>query len=119
MKIKDKNIKKSVDNMTREYNKTLTKAIIDMMKLTGCRADNNFSFGKPIIFTSSQASDKHGIKVNSDAIVVNGLYFHEEPYHVPYLMATYDCEAVLLSIDWHPNDYLLIYKAVRKAVLAY
>ncbi len=119
MKIKDKNIKKSVDNMTREYNRTLTKAIIDLMKLTGCRTGNNFSFGKPIIFTSAQISGERGINVNSDAIVINGLMFYEEPYHVPFLMATYDCEAVYSSIEWHPNDYLLIYKAVRKAVLAY
>lgn len=119
MKIKDKNIQKSVEAVTEEYEKTLTKAIVDLMKLTGCGSRQYFGFDKPVIITSARTWGEHGVRINSDFVVVNGLFYVEENEKIIYLHASYDCTPVLTSQCWHPEDYMLIYKAVLKEVKAY
>ena len=119
MKIKDKNIQKSVENITDEYRKTLTKAIVDLMKLTGCGSHQYFCFGKPVVITSAHTWGENGIKINGDFVVVNGLFYVEDNNEISFLIAAYDCEPVLSSFKWHPEDYQLIYKSVLKAVKAY
>jgi len=119
MKIKDKNIQKSVETMTAEYKKTLTKAIVDLVKLTGCGSRQYFGFDKPVIITSAHTWGENGVRINGDFVVVNGLFYVEDNGEISFLNAAYDCTPVLSSIKWHPEDYLLIYKAVLKEVKAY
>lgn len=124
MKITDKNIKKSVEAITNEYNRTLTKAIVDLMKLTGCRSGENFSFEKPIVITSGKTWGHRGVRLSCDLVLINGISFHEKlndhgDSEISYLEALYDGECTLVSFYFHTEDYKLIYDAVLKAVKAY
>ena len=119
MKIKNKNIKKSVDNVTLEFKRTLTKAIIDLMKLTGCKSGDYYSFREPIVFISAQKRGKLGMFLNSDIILVDGLRFYDDRDNTPFLMAYYDYDSMFSSIYWNTENYMLIYNAVRKSILNY
>lgn len=124
----NKTIAKSVKDASEAYKQTLAKAIVDLVKLTGCRNGESFSFDKPIIATSAstwgESRDLKGIRLKSEMVLVNGICYHERTnehgeQEITFLEALYDCETVFVSHHFHTDDYEQIYKRVYDAVKNY
>lgn len=128
MKIKDKNIAKSVKDAGEAYKQALAKAIVDLVKLTGCRSGESFSFGRPIIAMSASTwgenRELNGIRLKSEMVLVNGIRYHERTNEhgeivITHLEALYDCDTVFWSQCFHTEDYEQIYKRVYDTVKRY
>lgn len=118
MKI-NKSIPKRVKDATELYQDTLKKAIVELLKLTGCRSEETFGFEKPIIFHTAYKDSKKGLTLNSKMVVINGVDFFENKDGWIRIDALYDGETVNTSLFFQTEDYEAIYNRVLESVQSY
>ena len=77
MKI-NRSITKRVKNATELYQDTLKKAIVELLKTTGCGHMETFAFDKPVVFPTAYKSGEKGMRLKTEMLVVNGVDFYED-----------------------------------------